>query len=103
MGAALCKLTLVYPTAAEESLLGVLDGMQPPLPGFTTWKCSGHGAEFDHANASERVRGRTDRCCLVAVLSEERVESILQTIKQEAPIPHMIFWIEPVSAAGRMA
>lgn len=103
MGAALCKLTLVFPTAAEESLLTVLDEMEPPLPGYTTWKCSGHGDDFRHASASERVRGRTSRCCLVTVLDEDRAAEILQIIKEEAPIAHMMFWTEPVSAAGKMS
>ena len=103
MGAALCKLTLVYPPASEESLLAVLDAIDPPLPGYTTWKGAGHGADFRGSNASERVRGRADRCCLVAVFEEARAADVMQTIKEEAPIPHMMFWIEPVSAAGRMS
>jgi len=102
LGAALCKLTLIYPPASEESLLAVIDELEPALPGFTTLKCDGHGAGFAHASPSERVRGRAERRCLMTVLPEAQAQTLLLTIKQEAPIPSLMYWIEPVNAAGRL-
>ena len=102
MGAALCKLTLIYPPASEEGLLAVIDELEPALPGYTTLKCDGHGVEFAHASAAERVLGRAERRCLMTVLSTAQAEVLLLTIKQEAPIPSLMYWIEPVEAAGRL-
>ena len=102
MGAALCKLTLIYATASEESLLVVIDEVELELPGYATLKCDGHGVDFAHASPAERVRGRAERRCLMTVLPTAQAEVLLLTIKQEAPIPSLMYWIEPVEAAGRL-
>lgn len=102
MGSTLCKLNLVYPSSAEEALLDMLEEIEPPLPGFTTWKCAGHGDGFEHASQSECVRGRADCRVLCIILDEMRSRSILEAIKEKTPIARLMFWIEPVSAAGKL-
>jgi len=98
----LCRLTLVYPPASEAALVSLLLNADPPLPGFTTWRGSGHGLGFDSATHAERVSGQIDRGLLTSILSRAAADQILERIRDETPIPHLAFWIEPVLAAGRL-
>ncbi len=98
----LCRLTLVYPPASEPPLLALMLAMDPPLPGFTTWRGAGHGLGFENATHSERVSGQVTRAILTSIMSRETIERVLETVREQAPIPHLTFWIEPVLAAGRL-
>jgi len=98
----LCRLTLVYPPAAEGALLGVLLAVDPPLPGFTTWRGAGHGFVFEGASHAERVSGQVARGILTSIMGRRLAEQLLETIREQTPIPHLAYWIEPVLAAGRL-
>ncbi len=98
----LCRLTLVYPPASEPPLLAVLLGMEPQLPGFTTWRGAGHGHGFDNATHGERVSGQVARAVLTSILPRSVIDRVLETIRERAPIPHLTYWVEPVLAAGRL-
>ena len=103
MASHLCRLTLVYPPEAEDALLSLLEQSEPALPGYTTWSARGHGVGFDGASHAERVAGRVSRRVLTLVAGTERAEALLDEIRVNAPIPHLMFWMEPVLAAGRLA
>ena len=98
----LCKLTLVYPPAAEETITELLLAADPPLKGFTTWAADGHGLDFSEATTAERVRGKIRRCVMVAVLPRGRLAALLETIRTEAGAPHLAYWVEPVESFGRL-
>ena len=98
----LCRLTLIYPPASEPPLVAVLLAIDPPLPGFTTWRGAGHGMGFEHASHAERVTGQVGRSLLTSILPRGRAEQVLARIREEAPVPHLTYWIEPVLAAGRL-
>jgi len=102
MEQSLCKLTLVYPPATEDSLIEFMLKQDPPLSGFTTVKCEGHGLGFERASAGEKVRGRINRRLFIIILKTQRVEPLLQDIKSKLPISGLMFWTEPVSTAGRL-
>ncbi len=102
MDQSLCKLTLVYPPAVEDSLLEFMLEQYPPLSGFTTMKAEGHGLGFDRANAGEKVRGRINRRLFIIILPIHRAESLLSRIKADIPIPGLMYWTEPVLSAGRL-
>lgn len=74
----------------------------PPVQGFTTWQAEGHGASFRTASSAERVRGKVERTVLVVILERSRAESLLAEVCVKAPVAHMIYWIEPVDAFGRL-
>lgn len=76
--------------------------LDPPLAGFTTWTAEGHGFGFANASTSERVRGRVKRSVLIAVLARSDLDRLVSTIAEEAPIPHVTYWIEPVDAFGHL-
>ena len=103
MAGDLCRLSLVYPPESDGVLIELLESVDPPLPGFTTWSANGHGQGFDGASHAERVSGRVSRRVATMVLPRTQADALLQHIGEKAPIRHLMFWIEPVLRAGRMA
>ena len=97
------RLTLVFPPLLEERLLDVLLEQEPPLPGFTVVAGEGHGADFATASVREQVRGRVARRMLLMVLPDERVASLIESLRATLPTPHVTWWVEPVTAFGRLA
>ncbi|MBK8838610.1 MAG: DUF3240 family protein [Hyphomonadaceae bacterium] len=98
----LCRLTLVYPPASEPPLVAALLAIDPPMPGFTTWRGAGHGTGFEHASHAERVTGQVRRSLLTSILPRSHADQVLERIRLDAPVPHLTYWIEPVLAAGRL-
>ncbi len=98
----LCKLTLIYPTSAEDRIVETLLSSEPPLSGFTTFSAEGHGMDFSSASASERVRGRVRRGVLMIVVHRSRLGGLLDLIAREAPVPYLMHWVEPVESCGRL-
>lgn len=100
MDTRLCKLTLVYPAAAEEAVLDALQAETLGLRGFTTWRAEGHGLGFDSASTQEKLRGRVARGVLVAIMPREKVGATLEQVRAKVPIPHLVYWLEPVEDMG---
>jgi hypothetical protein len=97
----LCKLTLVFPVAAEDRILEHLLDSEPPLPGFTSLRAEGHGASFEGVSTREMVRGRVDRRMVVMVLSQARIDSLLADLHEHCPIPDLAYWVESVERFGQ--
>lgn len=97
------RLTLVFPPGVESVLLELLLDIEPPLPGFTVVAAEGHGADFGQASLREQVRGRVARRMLLMVLPAERIASLIADLRTALPNPHVTWWVEPVSAFGRLA
>jgi hypothetical protein len=97
-----CKLTLVYPPAAEDHIVELMLNAEPPLTGFTTWKAEGHGHDFNKASARECVRGRVLRGVLTVVISRARLATLLEDIRTKAAIANLAYWVEPIDAFGRL-
>lgn len=76
--------------------------MTPAVGGFTTFAAEGHGFDFSKASVGERIRGRVERGVLVAVMPRPRAVSLLETVRQRLPVPHMAYWLEPVLEVGRL-
>lgn len=103
MDQSLCKLTLVFPPAAEDAVTELLLASVPPLPGFTSWKADGHGLGFDNASPGEKVRGRVCRCILILIATRSRTRALLDEIAAELSVPRLVYWLEPVLEVGRLA
>lgn len=76
--------------------------MEPPVRGFTTFAAEGHGFDFSRATVRERVRGRVERCVLMAVMPRPRASQLLEVLRRKIPVPHMAYWLEPVLEVGRL-
>ncbi len=98
-----CKLTLVYPPAAEDCIVELMLNAKPPLTGFTTWRAEGHGHDFAKASVRERVRGRVERGVLTLVIPRPRLATLLENIRTKAAIANIAYWVEPIEAFGRLA
>ncbi len=98
-----CKLTLVYPPGAEDSIIELMLNVEPSLTGFTTWLAEGHGHDFTNASPRERVRGRVMRSLLTAIVPRQRLASLLEEVRTKAGIVNLVYWVEPVEAFGRLA
>lgn len=97
-----CKLMLVYPPGAENTIIEMMLDVEPSLSGFTTWLADGHGHDFSNATARERVRGRVMRGVLAVVMPRSRLAAILEDVRTKAGIADLIYWVEPVEAFGRL-
>ena len=98
-----CKLTLIYPPAAEDHIVELLLNADLPVSGFTTWRAEGHGHDFGKASVKERVRGRVARGVLVLILPRSQLSTVLEDIRSRAGIPNLTYWAEPIEAFGRLA
>lgn len=76
--------------------------MKPAIGGFTTVEAEGHGFDFSKASIRECVRGRVERCVLIAVMPRERAARILEAIREALPVPHLTYWLEPVLEVGHL-
>ena len=102
MDGQVCKLTLIYPASAEDQVIEVLLEQEPALPGFTSWAVDGHGHDFAHASAAERVRGRVKNGMLVAVMPRPRLLPLLDIVRDKVPVPGLTYWVEPVDGFFRL-
>lgn len=99
--AELVRLTLIFPPELEARLIERVLEFSPAVP-FTTWRGEGHGAGFAQASTREQVRGRVARGLLTLVLDQGGAEALLDFIRQQLPNPHVVWWMEPLLASGRL-
>ena len=100
MDQSLCKLSIIYPLAAEEQILNLVLRQGQTIKGFTTWRAEGHGHGFDNTSAIERFRGRTDRAVLVSVPPRSAISALLERIRSAFRGSQLAFWVEPVEQFG---
>lgn len=95
-----CLLRLNIPPDLEEDVVDLLlttDG----IPGFQSYPIRGHG-QVGAMTIAEQVEGRRNRVQFEVVLDDERLESVLQKLKEALPVPDIIYWVLPISASGRL-
>ncbi len=102
MAKSLSKLTLIYPPNIESVLIEFMLNRNPPLEGFTTVKCEGHGLGFERASIGEKVRGAIDRRMFIAIMNSDETTILLEDIKNNIKVSGLMFWTEPVLSAGRL-
>lgn len=98
----LVRLTIVAPRDLQEDLVEMLLRLQPPLGGFSAVDVEGHGQDFTRATTAERVRGRTARIMLIAVLDRARVDDVLAALDATVRGVQCAWWTEPVERFGRL-
>ncbi|MEZ6000921.1 DUF3240 family protein [Hyphomonas sp.] len=102
MDSPLRKLTLVCPRSIEPTLLDTLDGLDPPLPGYTSHDGLGRGSSMDLASTAEKVKGAMKIFTVQMVLPENVIPMVLEAVRQACPRRQISYWIEPILDFGRL-
>jgi hypothetical protein len=90
----------IPPTLEEEFMDALLSN--PEVQGYQSWHTSGHG-QVGAMSITEQVAGRRNRVLFEVVLEESMLESVLATLKAKLPISDIIYWVLPITAAGRFS
>lgn len=103
MKTANCCLTVVFPAALEEPILGHLLEHPELASGFTTVEVEGHGQGSVYRSANEQVRGRARRTKVEIVMHDDDARLLVAHLKQSLPSREVAYWIAPISEFGRFA
>ena len=95
-----CLLRLNIPPNLEEDVVDLLLASEE-IPGFQSYPTRGHG-QVGAMSIAEQVEGRRNRVQFEIVLDTELLEVLLQTLKENFPVPDIIYWILPVAGSGRL-
>ncbi len=98
-----CCLTISFPYALEENILGHL--LQHPewVRGFSTMQIEGHGQMSKASETAELVRGRSGRRYAQIVLNREDARALVAELSAALPSREVAYWMVPVLEFGRFA
>ena len=102
MDTPLRKLTIVCPKSIEATLLDTLEGLDPPLPGYTSQDGLGRGSSMDLASTAEKVKGAMRIITVLMILPENVIPVVLEAVRVACPRRQISYWIEPVLDFGRL-
>ena len=94
-------LRINIPPSLEEEFTDALLSISE-VEGYQSYHTSGHG-QVGAMSITEQVAGRRNRVQFEVVLDEASFESVLQTLKSRLPISDIIYWVLPITAAGRFS
>jgi len=97
-----CLLTLVFPAALEEAIVGHLLEHPEWASGFTCIHVEGHGRSVPLRGSAELVRGRSKRLMAQIVISNGECRRLLDHFRETVPNPEVVFWTVPLAAYGRL-
>lgn len=98
-----CSLRLVVPARLEEEVLDHLMSHPEWVSGFSVGHEEGFGSGATLTSAMEKVRGRSRRAVITALMEKQHVEPLLSGLAQAFPSPEVFWWISDVVQAGRLA
>ncbi len=98
-----CCLVLVCHKSLEERLVDHLLEHPEWVNGFTVSQIEGHSQQEKLPSVLERVRGRSQRIEIRAVLNREDAHALIVHLKVEEPNREIAYWIMPVLEFGRLA
>lgn len=96
-----CCLTLSFPNALEEDVLGRLLEHPEWVDGFSTIRIEGHGRTSIARETAELVRGRSGRRYAQIVLNREDAQALVASLRAALPNPEIAYWLTPVMEFGR--
>lgn len=94
------QLTLAFPAALEETIVGHLLEHPEWAPGFTLVRSEGHGRAVALRGSSELVRGRSTRVLVHIVLGVEDSERLLRHFASALGAAEVFFWRTPIVDCG---
>ncbi len=98
-----CVLTLVFPDALEEEIIGHLLEHPEWVAGFTCARVDGHGQAVRLHGSAEQVRGRSRRLQVQIALNREDAQALTVHLRQTLPNPEIAYWVLPLLEFGRFA
>lgn len=98
-----CCLTLVLPRALEEELVDHLLEHPEWAPGFVIAQVEGSGRTVPLSGVAERVRGRSARVQVQAVMNRADADALVDDLRRALPSAEVAYWIQPVLQFGRFA
>lgn len=98
-----CCLTLSYPNALEEHIVGHLLDHPEWVEGFSTLHIEGHGKLSKGSAAAELVRGRAGRRYAQIVMNTDDARALVTHLRQALPSREVAYWLTPVIEFGRFA
>jgi hypothetical protein len=98
-----CCLTLSFPNALEESILGYLLEHPEWVQGFSTIRVEGHGRMSKGHETAELVRGRSGRLYVQVVINREEAQALVTQLRAALPSAEVAYWLTPVIEFGRFA
>lgn len=94
-------LVLSAPPALEEALIDWLLEYGKGA-GFTTQPVSGHSSRHGQLSLAEQVSGRERRVQFQVHAMSERVEAMLQGLRQDFIGSNIHYWVAPLVMAGNL-
>lgn len=96
-------LTLTIPVSLEEDVIDFLL-LHPKWAGsFTILAAQGVGQGTRLRSAMELVQGRSARRLLLIDGVRSELDQLLAALAEEIPSPEVSYWMNPISASGRLA
>lgn len=98
-----CYLVLVCHKSLEERMVDHLLEHPEWVSGFSVSQIEGHSQREKLPSVLERVRGRSQRIEIRAVMNREDAKALVAHLKVEEPNREIAYWIMPVLEFGRLA
>lgn len=95
-------LTLVFPAALEEGIVGVLRAHPDAVPDFTLLRCEGHGPDVTLRENAERVGGWSARSMIQLVIGFEASSVLLGALAAAVRSSEVRYWRTRLAEAGRL-
>lgn len=96
-----CLLSIVTTPAVEETLVDWLLEREE-LSGFSSHPIDGHGSRPGDLSLAEQVTGRRRKVLFTIHTECDRMQGIIETLKQDFAGAGLHYWVVPLLEAGRI-
>jgi hypothetical protein len=100
---AVCLLTLVLPHTVEAAVLELLESSAALESGYSVLPAQGLGIGAQLHTVMEQVQGRARRVLVQAVLQQDQLPALLESLRAAVPSAEVSYWVAPLLEHGRLA
>lgn len=98
-----CCLTLVFPPALEDAVVGHLLDRPDQVTGFSVVEAQGIGRPLSGRDAQELVRGRARQLLAQIVMNEQDAHALVASLRETLRDADLAWWITPLIGFGRFS
>lgn len=98
-----CLLTLVLPHKLEEAVMELLENSAALESGYSVLPAQGLGVGAHLHTVMEQVQGRARRVLVQAVLRQDQLPALLESLRTAVPSAEVSYWVAPLLEHGRLA